>query len=102
MLHTILNYVLKGGVKKAEVAKTPFMNNLLYVFVISILDLLFRGLIVTIGYNIIVPKLIQSTSKNPEEVLVNFRPLSFWDSIVILITLSTLINCKSYTYINKN
>ena len=100
MLHTILSYVLKGGVKKS-VSKTPFMNNLLFVFVVSILDLLFRGLIITIGYNIIVPKLIASTSKNPQEVLANFRPISFWDSIVIIITLSTLINCKNYTIIKN-
>ena len=101
MLQTILNYVLKGGAKKKAVTPTPFMNNLLFVFVVSILDLLFRGLIVTIGYNIIVPKIIESTSRNPQEILANFRPISFWDSIVIIITLSTLINCKSYTIIKN-
>ena len=101
MIHNLLDIVLKGGAKN-KMPKMTMGKSFLFILIGSILDLLFRALIVTYGYNMVVPKLIQTTTSNPEKILQNFRPLTFWDSIIIIITLSTLINCKSYTFIKRS
>ena len=89
MIKTLLKSVLMGGaVKKMQTGNTG--NMFLFLFIV-IVDLFIRTLVVNIAYNMLIPKLIATTSSNPEKVLSNFRPLTFWESLLLIILVSSLI-----------
>ena len=87
MIKTVLTSYLLGGAKKVS----PSGGRMFFVLLILVIDIFVRALIVNIGYNIVVPKLIATTSSDPEKILNNYRPLTFWESLVLVICVSSLI-----------
>lgn len=61
------------------------------LFLMSIFMLLIKGLIVMLSYNLIAPKLISNfkTQYNPQQ---EFRPLSFWEGILVVILFNNLFS----------
>ena len=88
MIKTVLTSYLLGGAKKVG---SPTGGRMFFVLLILVIDLFVRALIVNIGYNIVVPKLISTTSSDPNKILSNYRPLTFWESLVLVICVSSLI-----------
>ena len=63
------------------------------IFMLLLLTIFINGLIVYIGYNLLMPKLIFSVSgpnKSLEEIENNFRPLNYWECVVLVILTKTL------------
>jgi hypothetical protein len=82
--------IMKGGKLEQSVTrrKNPFMILLIILFMI-----LLKGLIVYLLYNNLVPKLIYSLSsdnRSLEDIMNNFKPLSYSESILLVILFNTL------------
>jgi hypothetical protein len=83
--------IMKGG-KNIGVMQPKETNFFLLLFVILIY-LLIKGLIVYIAYNYMVPKLMYSLSKKTmEEIVKEFRPISYTESILLVILFNTLFS----------
>ena len=62
-----------------------------YGLFLVLVSLLIRIFIVYYAYKLIVPKLITTLSENPEKVMANYRPLTYWEAFVLIILVSCLI-----------
>jgi len=83
MLETkFLNY-LTGGSKNNY--------NWIYVFILIFVSLFIRAYLVYVSYNLIIPKFIMTFSENPNKLLENYIPLTFWESLLLIILISSLI-----------
>ena len=87
MLETKLYNLLTGGAKKPKNS----LGVALYAIVLVIISLIIRIFIVYYAYNLIVPKLISTFSENPDKVLSHYRPLTYWEALVLIILISSLI-----------
>jgi len=82
--------IMKGG-KLEQMTynrKNPFMILLIIIFMILV-----KGLIIYLLYNNLVPKLIYSLgsdSRSLEDIINNFKPLSYNESILVVILFNTL------------
>jgi hypothetical protein len=73
------------GVNKMQFTLTTFFLILLGIFI--------KGLIVYLGYNLIMPKLMYSVgsgNKSLAEIEANFRPLNYVESVILVILTNTL------------
>ena len=68
--------------------------NFFVLMLITLLFILIKGFIVYLAYNLIIPKLIFSVSKDRtlEDIEENFRPLSYLESIILVILANTLFS----------
>ena len=83
MLETkFLNY-LTGGSKNNY--------NWIYVFILICASLFIRAYLVYVSYNLIIPKFIITFSENSNKLLQNYIPLTFWESLLLIILISSLI-----------
>jgi len=80
---------LVGGATKGS--PTPGKFNLMIV-IMALLLLIIKTLIVYWGYNLLMPKLISTLTENPEKIMSNYRPLTFWEALVLIILVSSLIS----------
>lgn len=87
MLESKLYNLLTGGAKKS---KNDF-GTVIYAVILVIISLIIRVFIVYYSYNLLVPKLIHNFSKKPEKVLSHYRPLTYWEALILIILISSLI-----------
>jgi len=97
-------FVMNGGKKAIEnsingIKGNPSISNgikfesVLLLFLFALLLLLIKGYIVYILYNFLVPEIIYSLSnKSKEEIKNYFKPISFMQSILLVILFNTLFN----------
>ena len=79
-----------GGGNKQSSNKMQFT---LTTFFLILLGIFIKGLIVYLGYNLIMPKLMYSVSagnKSLAEIEANFRPLNYVESVILVILTNTL------------
>ena len=82
------NKLLSGGNK--TISTQP---NMLTLFFIALLLLITKGFIVYILYNFLVPEIIYSLSnKSKEDIEKQFKPISFMQSILLVILFNTLFS----------
>lgn len=64
------------------------------VFLLALIAIFIKGLIVYLGYNLLIPKLMYSLNVHPGKTLAdyenNFRPLNYWECVVLVILTNTL------------
>ena len=95
---TFLNsdQIMKGG--KMNNSGTTIQgnktSNVFVIMVITFIYILIKGIIVYILYNMLVPKLIYSLSKDRsvEDVQNNFKPITYIESILVVILFNTLFS----------
>jgi hypothetical protein len=91
-IFNITSSLMKGG-KSVETVYQPSRRNPFMIFIIILLMILLKGLIVYLLYNSLVPKLIYSLSNNKrtqEDIINNFRTLSYSESVLLVILFNTL------------
>jgi len=66
---------------------------LIYLFT-AIVSFLVRGAVVYGCYNYIVPKLVASRANSKNNIYNNFRSISYSDSLVLVILVSSLLKCN--------
>ena len=84
--------MLSGGAKNTSSgSRTP---NFFVLILFTLVVLLVKGLIVYLAYNLIMPKLIYSVSKdkNLDEIEENFRQLTYMESVIFVILANTLFS----------
>ena len=63
------------------------------IFMLALISIFIKGLIVYLGYNLLMPKLMFSVAgpnKSLEDIENNFRPLNYWESVILVILTNTL------------
>jgi len=84
------NSIMSGGKPMTNNIKTPGVISL---FLIVLLLLLIKGFIVYVLYNYLVPEIIYSLSnKSKEDIENNFKPITFIQSILLVILFNTLFS----------
>ena len=86
------NSLMTGG-KMNNSLTTSNVPNQLIIFILVLTFLLIKGFIVYIIYNMLMPKLIYSLSKDNrtlEDIENKFRPLSYMESLLLVIFFNTL------------
>lgn len=91
MIKKLVQTMLTGGAPKPKMGKNRGLM-LLSALVAIVLSLLVRAVLVNMGYNLLMPKLLTSLSENPNKVMANYRPLSYSDSLILVILVSSLVN----------
>jgi len=94
MLEAKLFNLLTGGARSAKAKGTTRGAQgwmWFYGLFLVLVSLLIRVFIVYYAYNLIMPKLITTLSENPEKVMANYRPLTYWEALVLIILVSCLI-----------
>lgn len=85
------NILKKKGGAEGNVTFTGFFSLLL----LALFVLLFKSLLVFLAYNTVMPKLILSLSQDPKkteaDVLRNFRPITYGESIILVILFLSLL-----------
>ena len=82
------NQQLGGGKQVAN--KMQFT---LTTFFLILLGIFIKGLIVYLGYNLIMPKLMYSVgsgNKSLAEIEANFKPINYIESVILVILTNTL------------
>ena len=64
-------------------------ENLIEIFIITILIIIIKSFIVMICYNTVMPRLISSYNKNYD--VNNFYRISIWESILLILLFSNLL-----------
>lgn len=95
MIKTLAQYLtndsskmLGGGSAMKHKGNTQVM-----IFMLALISIFIKGLIVYLGYNLLMPKLIFSVAgpnKSLAEIENNFRPLNYWESVILVILTNTL------------
>ena len=78
--------MIGGGQKLQKILKESNFENLLNMSIFIILILLIRAYIVKVTYNMIWPKIVMNTGGDNS----NFKPISFYESIMIVLLFSFL------------
>ena len=95
---TFLNsdQIMKGGKMNntgvsSQGGKT---SNVFLIMVITFIYIMIKGFIVYILYNMLVPRLIYSLSKDRsvEDVQNNFKPITYIESVLVVILFNTLFS----------
>jgi len=96
MIKTLAQY-LTGNNNKMYSGGAGSMKNKgdtqIMIFMLALISIFIKGLIVYLGYNLLMPKLIFSVAgagKTLEDIENNFRPLSYWESVILVILTNTL------------
>jgi hypothetical protein len=69
-------------------------KTILIYLLTAIVSFLVRGAVVYGCYNYIVPKLVVSKSNSKNNVYNTFRSISYSDSLVLVILVSSLLKCN--------
>jgi hypothetical protein len=94
MIKTLAQYLtgntnkMYGGGNMKNKGDTQIM-----IFMLALISIFIKGLIVYLGYNLLMPKLMFSVSgagKTLEDIENNFRPLNYWESVILVILTNTL------------
>ena len=94
MIKTLAQYLTEnnnkmyGGGNMKNKGDTQIM-----IFMLALISIFIKGLIVYLGYNLLMPKLMFSVSgagKTLEDIENNFRPLTYWESVILVILTNTL------------
>ena len=91
MLEAKLFNLLTGGSRSGKKKGTNSGWMWFYGLFLVLVSLLIRVFIVYYAYNLIMPKLIITLSENPEKVMANYRPLTYWEALVLIILVSSLV-----------
>ena len=81
-----MKLIQKGGAR-AVVTRGSGIN-MLALFAVALLALMMRAFIVQITYNAVVPKLVENLGVDS----TNFRPITFMESILLVILTQNLLN----------
>ena len=81
-----MKLIQKGGAKAMMVRGTGI--NFLAVFAVALLALMIRSYLVQLTYNAVAPKLVENLGVSSE----NFRPITFMESILLVILVQNLLN----------
>ena len=79
--------MIGGGIKIQNMFKTTKGSDILQALLIIIVLFLLRAYIVQISYNLIWPKIVENTGGDSS----NFTPLTFYESLIIVILFSFLL-----------
>ena len=94
MIKTLAQYLtgnnnkMYGGANMKSKGDTQIM-----IFMLALISIFIKGLIVYLGYNLLMPKLMFSVAgagKTLEDIENNFRPLTYWESVILVILTNTL------------
>jgi hypothetical protein len=94
MIKTLAQYLtgnsnkMYGGSNIKNKGDTQIM-----IFMLALISIFIKGLIVYLGYNLLMPKLMYSVAgagKTIEDIENNFRPLTYWESVILVILTNTL------------
>ena len=87
----VQNKTMHGGNNSIANKGSP---NFFLVLIFSLIALLIKGYIIYITYNLIVPRIIYSLSENKtlENIENNFKPLTFVESLLLVIFTNTLFS----------
>lgn len=94
MIKTLAQYLtgnnnkMYGGANMKNKGDTQIM-----IFMLALISIFIKGLIVYLGYNLLIPKLMFSVGgagKTLEDIENNFRPLTYWESVILVILTNTL------------
>ena len=91
MIKQLVQTILTGGAPRPKAGRSKGLM-FLSALVAIVLSLLVRAVLVNMGYNLLMPKLLTSLSENPAKVMANYRPLSYSDSLILVILVSSLVN----------
>ena len=91
LVQNMISSMSGGGKNNINGYQKP---NVFVIMLITLLLLLIKGFIVYLAYNLMMPKLIYSVSKDRtlEDIEENFRPLSYMESIIFVILTNTLFS----------
>ena len=95
---TFLNsdQIMKGGKMNNSIVSSQGnkKSNVFLIMIITFIYIIIKGFIVYILYNMLVPRLIYSLSKDRsvEDVQNNFKPITYIESILIVILFNTLFS----------
>ena len=78
--------MIGGGIKLQKMLSKPNKWNILSLFFILILLLLLRAYIVQVTYNLMWPKIVSNTGGDNSQ----FKPITFYESLMIVILFSFL------------
>jgi hypothetical protein len=94
MIKTLAQY-LTGNTNKMY-GGSPMKNKgdtQIMIFMLALISIFIKGLIVYLGYNLLMPKLMFSVAgagKTLENIENNFRPLNYWECVILVILTNTL------------
>ena len=90
------NQIMKGGKMNNSVMNTQGnkSSNVFIIMVLTFIYIMIKGVIVYILYNMLVPRLIYSLSKDRsvEDVQNNFKPITYIESVLVVILFNTLFS----------
>ena len=93
MIKTLAQY-LTGNSNKMYGGDMKYKGDTqIMIFMLALISIFIKGLIVYLGYNLLMPKLMFSVSgagKTLEDIENNFRPLTYWESVILVILTNTL------------
>ena len=78
--------MIGGGLKIKKMMKDENINTLLIVFFMILLVLLIKAYVVQITYNMMWPKIVENSGGDSSK----FRPISFYESLMMVILFSFL------------
>jgi hypothetical protein len=96
MIKTLAQYLTNNNSKMYGGASSNMKNKdntQVMIFMLSLISIFIKGLIVYLGYNLLMPKLMFSVAgpnKSFEIIESNFRPLTYWESVILVILTNTL------------
>jgi hypothetical protein len=82
--------LIGGGLISKSISSDNFGSNFLYLFGMSFLLLLIKGVLVQITYNYMTPKLVNNINSNYN--FKNFKTLNLIEAILIVILFNNLFN----------
>jgi len=98
-LYTISSFMEGGKLNKNNtyIESINYANkqkNILISLLIVLFAILLKGIIVFLLYNYLVPKIIYSLSENKSLEIIesNFKPISFSESVLLVILMNTLFS----------
>jgi len=98
-LYTMSSFMQGGKINKNNtyidnINYTSKQHNILISLLMILIAILLKGIIVYLLYNFIVPKIIYSLSENKSLEIIesNFKPLSFSESVLLVILTNTLFS----------
>jgi len=95
MIKTLAQYLTGSSNKMygGSSMKNKGSDTHIMIFMLALISIFIKGLIVYLGYNLLMPKLMFSVAgpnKSIEDIENNFRPLNYWESVILVILTNTL------------
>lgn len=96
-LYTMSSNMNGGSKSNVQIDNVNYANkqkNILISLLIVLFAILLKGIIVFLLYNYLVPKIIYSLSENKSLEIIesNFKPISFSESVLLVILMNTLFS----------